>query len=250
MSGRLTGATSWWYQLQGDFNERERDEDVIVTDIDAPVPDTHDFLGNRRQRLAYLSVGEAEDYREYWDAIRKVKGVVIRENPEWKGNYAVKFWRPEWQEIIRQRVLFAKDQGFDGVYLDKCDVVNDLTEYDAQQYELLKQGMVLLVQGIRDCAGENFDIVMQNAEFLLDDPRLVEAIDGLGIEDLFYGATVTGRQNGAADIVYRLKLIHASKLPVLCVEYLDDPEDQLIAKHDIKSEGFVPLIRPEDRELS
>lgn len=245
--GRLKRATSWWYQLQGEFNDRERYEDVIVTDIDAPVPDTHDWLGNRRHRLAYLSVGEAEDYRAYWAG--RVKRLAIRENPEWKGNYPVRFWLPEWREVVRQRVLFAKDQGFDGVYLDKCDVVNDLTEYDTQQYDVMKNEMALLIEFIRDVAGDDFDIVMQNAEFLLADPRVVEAIDGLGIEDLVYGAEETGKLNQLYDMNYRIKLIRSAALPVLCVEYLDDYNDQNYAKHEIVSEGFIPLFRPTNREL-
>lgn len=246
--GRLKRATSWWYQLQDVFNDDEHLEDVVVTDIDAPVPDTHDRLGNRRHRLAYLSVGEAEDYRTYWAG--RVKRLAIRENPEWKGNYPVRFWLPEWREVIRQRVLFAKDQGFDGVYLDKCDVVNDLAEPGTVEHQLMTHDMGALITFIRDITGDNFDIVMQNAEFLLANPRVVEALDGLGIEDLFFGADETGELNDADDVNHLLKLIHGAGLPVLCVEYLDDAADQRHARHEIISEGFVPLIRPEDRELA
>jgi cysteinyl-tRNA synthetase len=50
---------------------------------------------------------------------------MAEENPEWEGNYKVKYWEKEWQDIIfgnedsyLQKIL---DAGFDGVYLDIID---------------------------------------------------------------------------------------------------------------------------------
>jgi len=47
------------------------------------------------------------------------------ENPNWEGNYKVRYWEPEWQDIIYgndssylKKIL---DAGFDGVYLDIID---------------------------------------------------------------------------------------------------------------------------------
>ena len=52
--------------------------------------------GSRRIVLAYVSIGEAESYRPYWDATWKKQRPewLLRENPEWKENYAVCFWHP------------------------------------------------------------------------------------------------------------------------------------------------------------
>jgi cysteinyl-tRNA synthetase len=89
--------------------------------------------GMRRLVLAYLSIGEAEEYRYYWRSEwkRRPPQFLGRENPEWKGNYKVRYWMDEWQEIICGRAdggLFEKsylkriiDAGFDGVYLDILD---------------------------------------------------------------------------------------------------------------------------------
>jgi cysteinyl-tRNA synthetase len=47
------------------------------------------------------------------------------ENPDWKGNYKVKYWDPQWQAIIygndRSYAKMILDAGFDGVYLDLID---------------------------------------------------------------------------------------------------------------------------------
>ena len=73
--------------------------------------------------LAYLSIGEAEDYRWYWQADWKKNppAWLDRENPNWKGNYEVRYWQPEWQAIILQYLDKIIAAGYDGVYLDLVD---------------------------------------------------------------------------------------------------------------------------------
>ena len=74
-----------------------------------------------------MSIGEAEDYRYYWDSDWEPghPSWIEEENPDWPGNYKVKYWNSSWQDIIYgngdsylQKIL---DQGFDGVYLDIID---------------------------------------------------------------------------------------------------------------------------------
>ena len=83
--------------------------------------------GATRLAIAYMSIGEAEDYRFYWQSGWKPGNPnwLGEENPDWPGNYKVRYWDPEWQAIIYgnadaylQKIL---DQGFDGVYLDIID---------------------------------------------------------------------------------------------------------------------------------
>jgi len=44
-----------------------------------------------------------------------------KENPDWPGNYKVRFWDSGWQAIIFQYLDKILAQGFDGVYLDLVD---------------------------------------------------------------------------------------------------------------------------------
>jgi len=83
--------------------------------------------GMRRLVLCYISVGEAEDYRDYWQSGWDTNPPewIVAENPDWPGNYKVAYWDPAWQAIIfgsqdayLDRVL---DAGFDGAYLDIID---------------------------------------------------------------------------------------------------------------------------------
>lgn len=79
--------------------------------------------GGRRLVIAYLSIGEAENYRYYWQPDWKPGNPdwLCEENPDWPGNYTVKYWEPEWQTIIHESLDQVLAAGFDGVYLDIID---------------------------------------------------------------------------------------------------------------------------------
>lgn len=53
--------------------------------------------GGKHLILAYMSIGEAEDYRYYWKDEWKdhPPGWMAGENPDWPGNYKVKYWEAE-----------------------------------------------------------------------------------------------------------------------------------------------------------
>lgn len=83
--------------------------------------------GAERLVICYMSIGEAENYRYYWkdDWNSETPAWLGQENPDWEGNYKVKYWDPEWQEIIygndRSYAKMILNAGFDGVYLDIID---------------------------------------------------------------------------------------------------------------------------------
>lgn len=83
--------------------------------------------GGKRLVVAYMSIGEAEDYRYYWQSSwsKNPPGWMDAEDPDWPGNYKVKYWDSEWQAIIYGNDnSYAKkilDAGFDGAYLDIID---------------------------------------------------------------------------------------------------------------------------------
>ncbi|MCP4646613.1 MAG: hypothetical protein GY852_02615 [bacterium] len=83
--------------------------------------------GGTRLVICYLSIGEAEDYRYYWQSDWSPGNPewLLSENPEWAGNYKVRYWNEEWQAIIfgndNSYLKKIVDAGFDGVYLDIVD---------------------------------------------------------------------------------------------------------------------------------
>ena len=83
--------------------------------------------GGKRLLICYLSIGEAEEYRYYWQTDWKEGNptFIDKEDPNWKGNYYVRYWETEWKDIIfgNDNSYLKKiiDAGFDGVYLDIID---------------------------------------------------------------------------------------------------------------------------------
>ena len=215
--------------------------------------------GERRIVLAYLSIGEAETYRYYWKWYwRWFFGVFAPrwlggENPEWPGNYSVRYWQEGWQKIIfggedgyLERIVKA---GFDGVYLDRVDAYVDM----AMEKRNARGLMIAFVKALAAHARAlkpGFLIVPQNAEALLTDASYRAVIDGLGTEDLLFGDDVNKQPNEPKSIasnVVRLKLLTADGKPVFVVEYLDAPQEIERARRRLEHYGFIPYFA--DRPL-
>jgi cysteinyl-tRNA synthetase, unknown class len=83
--------------------------------------------GGKRLVISYMSIGEAENYRYYWQSGWKSGNPfwLDDENRDWEGNFKVRYWETEWKKIIfgnddsyTKKIINA---GFDGVYLDIID---------------------------------------------------------------------------------------------------------------------------------
>lgn len=201
----------------------------------------------RRRILAYLSIGEAEDYREYWqDAWDRnhdgkpapgAPAFLADENPAWAGNYAVRYWRIDWVQLIASRLLALIDAGFDGVYLDKVDEF-EFFEFDPQRNDWIdnrqnpetaqsyREDMITLIAQLSAGAklyaklrgNPCFIVVPQNGSALLQHPFYRSQIDGIAVEDLF---TDGNRANAGKEVTRRVdnvRLLQQRK-PVLIVEY-------------------------------
>ncbi|WP_339056313.1 endo alpha-1,4 polygalactosaminidase [Fusobacterium animalis] len=79
--------------------------------------------GGKRLVIAYLSIGEAENYRFYWKKKwnKKKPNWIVKENENWEGNCIVKYWSPEWKNIIKEYQKKLDDIGVDGYLLDTVD---------------------------------------------------------------------------------------------------------------------------------
>jgi len=106
--------------------------DLFFNDNDALTQDDISALktkqnGGKRLVICYMSIGEAEDYRYYWQSEwdKDKPEWLDKENPNWKGNYKVWYWEKDWQNIIygndNSYLKKILDAGFDGVYLDIID---------------------------------------------------------------------------------------------------------------------------------
>ncbi len=222
--------------------------------------------------IAYISIGEAEDYRFYWKAEweHNPPAWLGRTNPDWKGNYKVRYWNPEWQKIIYSYLDRIVSQGFLGVYLDIVDAFEywsnpengepiHLTEKEAasRMIRFVKE----IAEYCRVSLGKpDFYVIPQNGERILDydvNNSFLNTISGIGIEDLFYdGLDPIPPEETSYRIGY-LERIHRVGKPVLVVDYVDNGTgytdsnkariDSFIA--ECHAHGYVPYAAFSDREL-
>ncbi|SRR5581483_1565859 len=268
-AGRWRGVQHWLYQLQNLDVSRAAASgfDLIVTDYSADGSDAHRFTPEQVARmqagrpegrlvLAYMSIGEAEDYRFYWrqDWRPGNPAWLLPVNPEWAGNYPVEYWQPEWK-----RILFGSpdayldkiiDAGYDGVYLD---LIEAYEHFEASR-PTARRDMVELVREIasyaRDTRGKSqFGVFPQNGEVLADEPGYLDIITGIGREDIYYGNPTEGQASPgdftAALERYLDRYVAAGKL-VLTVDYTRRPEQIADAYQRARQRGYVPYVTVRD----
>ena len=231
----LSAVKQWAYVLQNNNPKRlmTLPGDLLVTDPfyegEPLSPSAVSLLKKNGKRLvlAYLSIGEAEDYRPYWQPgwKRGNPSWLGKENPDWPGNFAVHFWEVGWQRLILGSPTASLDRilaaGFDGVYLDKADVYQDLLAQGIGLGEtLLAERMTEFIKAIDQYIGSSKLLIMQNAEELLTSGLLHTALDAIAKEDLLYGVHTEGMRNKTKDVNATLGLLSHFWKPIFQVEYL------------------------------
>lgn len=180
---------------------------------------------DRKIVLAYISIGESEDFRFYWDdgwTKGGSGGGALRTdapdwlgpvNPDWPESRKIRYWDPEWQDIAFQWIETIAAQGFDGAYLDIVDAYyfwahevrgRDTLPGDPKTGSEAAARMIDFIVELAAHAraiNPDFVLVQQNAPFLLgdlvydtggkpkDDPARIaalhDAIAGIAVEDLY-----------------------------------------------------------------
>jgi len=220
-----------------------------------------------RKVLAYISIGEAEDYRPYWlpewgsggKRTAAAPAWLGIENPEWKGNYQVKYWNADWQKLMLAAIDDAMGLGFDGVYLDIVDGFQ-IYEQGADNYlddrmnpetkQTYRRDMVDWVKAIavRTRAKNPAALVIpQNGSQLAAHKDFVEVISAQGIEDLFTNGKKLQPASHTDEILSHLKTLASAKKPMLLIEYPKTPERQALSKKLAEENGLVWLVT--DRQL-
>lgn len=201
--------------------------------------------------IAYLSIGEAEDYRYYWRPEWRPGEPewLDAENPDWAGNFKVRYWDPGWRRVVYggpsaylDRII---DAGFDGAYLD----IVDAYEYYADLgRDTGRQEMIEFITMLAAYARERqpgFLIIPQNAPELGADAAYLDAVDGVGIEGVYFGYDDVDQPTAPAD-ASRLeadlaRFVDAGML-VLSVDYAVSPDHVAEAYRRARAQGFVPTV--------
>ena len=220
-----------------------------------------------RKVIAYLSIGEAESYRPYWHSdwtsggklTTSAPAWLLPENPDWPGNYRVKYWDPAWQSIMLSRVDAVMSSGFDGVYLDIVDGFeyfekegNDFVDDrpNSETGNTYRQDMVAWVKKIAAAARRKNAAAMvipQNGAQLLAHADYRDVINAIGIEDLFTDGNKLQPKSSVGYNLSLLKNLADKTKPVLLIEYPTKSDRKDFVKKEAAQRGFIWLLT--DRQL-
>ena len=192
--------------------------------------------------LAYLSIGEAEDYRDYWDESWETGNPIFidDENPDWDGNYKVKYWYEIWQETLLSSLDKIIDLNYNGVYLD---IIDAYQYYEEKGFDSAKKDMSDLVIDISrqsKIINKSFLVIPQNSEELLVNEDYLGAIDGIGREDLWYIDNILQDEKDLETALQYLKRAVASGKSVFAISYTTDQEKKCIFIKKAKEYNFIP----------
>ena len=213
--------------------------------------------------LAYLSIGEAENYRSYWQASwgPGSPSWLGKENPDWDGNFKVKYWDDRWKTLVKAYLAEIAAQGFDGVYLDVVDAYEywaDVGNGESETLLLLDAAdrMTIFVKELadyarKDLAKTGFLVVAQNGTGLVNDASAarsvtyLESLDAVGSEDTYYygDLDMDNAWNPQTDVLKNLDVFTAKGKKVFAVEYLSKENTEAIKRfyQAARQKGYVPF---------
>jgi cysteinyl-tRNA synthetase len=187
-----------------------------------------------RKVLAYLSIGEAETYRFYWDPAWTDGGPSDPDRPPWLGavnpsfrdNLKVRYWDPGWQAIIYGSAGAYLDrilaQGFAGAYLDIVDAFefwgpdgNGERPTAADDMRAFVQALAAYARGVVP----GFAVVPQNGTQLLSDAAYLAAISGQGAEDTWFIGDRRQRRYQPEAVLPALDAVAAAGKATLLIDY-------------------------------
>lgn len=260
----LAQVRSWVYQLQG-YPEGRLDDieraphDLAVVDLarDARADwFTAEEVGRVQDSgklvLAYVEIGAIEDFRPEAGAVRRSpEGLVLNRWEDWPEEHFVRYWEQSWWELVlRPRLDRALEAGFDGVYLDTPLAYEELDRSlvpGISRAELARR-MVALIGRICDygrAADPGFLVVPQNSPELAQVPGYLDAVDGIGMEELFFLATDEPcTRDWCQENLEGARALREAGKVVLAVDYASEPALVAQACRRYAEEGFVGYVAP------
>ncbi|WP_344387997.1 endo alpha-1,4 polygalactosaminidase [Asanoa iriomotensis] len=255
-----TSVKTWLYQLQGYDGGRldaiaRAPGDLAVVDLardaksDLFRADEVKTVRNSGKRvLAYFEIGSIEDFRpEHRPTVDA--GLVLNRWDDWPEEHFVRFWEERWWEIaVRPRVDQALRAGFDGVYLDTPLAYEeiDLKLVPGETRESLARRMSDLIVRISGYAKERapgFGVFPQNSPELRKQPGYTAAVDGIGMEELFFLATDEPcTQSWCTENLAETRALRAAGKLVLAVDYAVDRDNVRTARDRYAAEGFAGCV--------
>lgn len=261
-SPTASAITSWVYQLQR-YQDGRLDalagtsHQLAVIDLarDAGTDffrpqEVAALRSSGKKVLAYFEIGSIEEFRPEYGPLRSQAGdLILNRWGDWPDEHFVRYWDHRWWDrVIRPRLDRALAAGFDGVYLDTPLAYEelDLARVPGADRGRLGREMVDLIARISSYAKAKrpgFWIFPQNSPELRRYPGYEAAIDGIGVEELFFEATDEPCvQDYCAENLDAVRALRAAGKLVLAVDYATRPANVRAACDRYRAERFAGYV--------
>jgi cysteinyl-tRNA synthetase len=258
---RAAGPTaSWVYQLQGYDNGRldalaKAPQRLAVIDLarDArgdffTAAEVAALRASGKKVLAYFEIGSIETFRPEYPVLPE--DLILNRWADWPDEYFVRYWDQRWWDLaVKARVDLAIDAGFDGVYLDTPLAYEeiDLALVPGRDRDALATAMVELITRLSAYAKTRrpgFWIVPQNSPELREyGTGYTAAIDGIGMEELFYVATDRPcDERYCEENLHHTRALRDAGKFVLAVDYAARTKNVQVACGRYRTEGFAGYV--------
>lgn len=261
----------WLYYIDANLEDETlnqivaSDFDMVVIDYIVSEGDNSDYplvgaitsmhnADHPKLVIAYIDIGEAEEYRTYWQPdweIGNPEWIIALDPDGWEGNYPVTYWHEGYREIwlgeggYLQGIL---DAGFDGIYLDWIEAYSDenvIASAEDEGVDPLEE-MILWVGEIADftrAQDPDFIVIAQNAAELAHYDGYVNVIDAIAQEQVWFDGGGDDRPPGDCPLPATDEDVdtddYYSSLPPECQRLFDDdPESTL----HISSEEYIAYL--------
>ncbi|HYR84029.1 MAG TPA: endo alpha-1,4 polygalactosaminidase [Terriglobia bacterium] len=205
-------------------------------------------LQKGRTLLGYISVGEAEKARGYFDRLQK-QGLLVAENVNWPGSFYVDVRSPQWPEEIKTLVRHVVNQGFNGVFLDTVDDAEYLENRDPDSCRGMKDAMAQLILDVRR-EFPDISIAVNRGYSIL--PQIDTSIDYVLGESVRAGydfAAKTYRRIPEEQYLEQVETLKAAKrrnpkLTILTLDYWSPDDAKGISRiyQEQRDNGFSPYV--------
>lgn len=205
--------------------------------------------------IAYIDIGQAEEWRTYWQRGWRVgnpEWIVAADPDGWEGNFPVAYWRDEWQAIwladngYLQQLI---DAGFDGVYLDWVEAYSDENVMAAAEgddvyatAEMIRWvGRIAAYGRQRD---PDFIVIAQNAAELATDEDYRGFIDAIAQEQVWFDGGADNQPPGDCPLPRTEAEVgteaYAASLSPACRETYDRYPDSTL---HVSSEEYISALQ-------
>lgn len=176
-------ALSPWFITYGNTLSPDQVKQVAMAIVEPDhISPKAQFPGVATKFYGYISVGEVNESRPYWNSIRGAAWVLAA-NPNWPGARGVDIRALAWQKLLLGTVVpeLARN-GFNGVFLDTLDEALRLEDENPKRFRGTRKTLVQFIRSLK-ADFPKLGILPNNGLAILQD--IGDVIDGVVIEDFY-----------------------------------------------------------------